>query len=88
MAVPVNVTFKGIVTPPEPVAAPIGTVQAYKVEIKVTASIAGVSYDPHILHLYFADGYGPVRMYTPVQRDMGSISKSKGQESLLVYKNF
>jgi hypothetical protein len=86
--VAMSVTFKGKVTPAESVTAPIGTVQAYKVEVKVTATIAGISYDAQTLYFYLADKYGQVRMYTPVQREMGSSSKSKGEESLLVYKNF
>ncbi len=86
--VPVNVTFKGKVYPPEAVNAPIGVIQAYKVEVKVTAVVGGTSYDAQTMYFYFADGYGPVRFYTPVQRQMGSSAKSKGEESLLVSKNF
>jgi hypothetical protein len=86
--VTLNVTFKGKVYPPEAVTAPIAVVQAYKAEIKVTVVVGGTSYDAQIIYFYFADGYGPVRNYTPVQLQMGSSTKSRGAESLLVSKNF
>ncbi len=86
--IPVNVTFKGMNYPKEAVSAPIGTVQAYKVKLTGTATVGGIQVNVFEQYFYFADGYGPVRMYTPVQTDPGSGSKVFGSESLLVSKNF
>ncbi len=85
---PVSVTFKGKIYPKEAVNAPIGTVQAYKLEMKAVATVGGTQVSAFENYIYFADGYGPVRMYTPVQRDPGSGLKVIGEESLLVSKNF
>jgi hypothetical protein len=84
----VSVTFNGIVTPPESITAPIGTVQAYKTEITVQAALGGTPFGSQVADFYFADGYGPVRKYIPVQLEMGSSRKIQGEESLLVSKNF
>ncbi|MGD0339753.1 MAG: hypothetical protein ABSB78_13305 [Bacteroidota bacterium] len=85
---PVDIVFKGTILPKETVSAPIGTVQAYKVQVKVTAVVGGVSYDAQLVYLYFADGYGPVRIFSPPQYEAESDVKIKGQEQLLVSKNF
>lgn len=86
--VPVTITFKGTNYPKEEVTAPIGTVQAYKVKVVGTATFGGIQSGISEQYLYFAAGYGPVRMYTPVQVDFGSGVKNTGEESLLVSKNF
>jgi hypothetical protein len=84
----VDIKLTGTVFPKESVSAPIGTLQAYKLEIKVTITIGTTSYPPQRMYLYFADGYGPVRYYTPVQNIIGYTIKTEGEESLLVSKNF
>lgn len=86
--VPVSVTLKGKIYPKETVNAPIGTSQAYKVEMRGTATVGSVQVSVFETYFYFADGYGPVRMFTPVQTDPGSGSRLFGEESLLVSKNF
>ena len=84
----IDIRLTGTVFPKESVTAPIGTVQAYKLEIKITISFGTTSYPPQLQYFYFAEGYGPVRIYTPVQNFTGSNIKSQGQESLLVSKNY
>jgi hypothetical protein len=84
----VNVKLTGTIFPKESVSAPIGTLQAYKLEIKITLSVGSISYPPQLMYMFFAEGYGPVRTYTPVQNIIGTTIKSEGEESLLVSKNF
>jgi hypothetical protein len=84
----IDVKLTGTVFPKESVTAPIGTLQAYKLEIKVTISVGTISYPPQLQYIYFAEGYGPVRIYTPVQNFTGSNMKSQGEEALLVSKNY
>ncbi len=85
---PVDIIFKGMILPKETVSVPIGIVQAYKLQVKVTAVVGGVSYDAQLVYIYIADGYGPVRIFSPPQYEVGSNVKIKGQEQLLVSKNF
>lgn len=86
--VPVSVTFKGKIYPKESVSAPIGSFQAYKVELKVSAVAGPTSFEFVAMQLYVADGVGPVKMVNPVVRNPGSGLKEEGEESLLVSKNF
>ncbi len=83
--VPVTVTFKATIFPKEAVTAPIGTVQAYKVQLKLSFTIGGINYNV-LQFFYFADGFGIVKVNTPVQTFTGA--KLQGNESLLVSKNF
>jgi hypothetical protein len=71
----------------ETVAAPIGTVQAYKLEATMTASFGGQSFEL-LQYVWFADGYGPVKKQEPVQVDPTFGIKVKGYEALLTSKNF
>ncbi len=85
--VTVNVSFKGTIYAKEAVALQQGTIQAYKLELKVNVSVAGTSYET-LQYMYFADGYGFVKEYVPVQKNPGTGKKEVGSESLLVSRNF
>ena len=80
--------MRGTVFPKETVTAPIGALQAYKLELKIILTFGTTTYPPQRMYMYFADGYGPVRYYTPVQNILGFNIKAQGDESLLVSKNF
>ncbi|MBI3110336.1 MAG: hypothetical protein HYZ01_02080 [Ignavibacteriales bacterium] len=86
--VTLNVTIKGKFYDKESVTVPIGTVDAYKLEIKVSIQAGTFSSDWIDQYLYFAEGYGPVRMTFPSQTIPGTTEKAPGEESLLVSKNF
>lgn len=81
------VTVKVTIFPKEAVTATIGTVQAYKVQMKQTATVSGVNVEQVII-LYIADGYGLVKLTQPVQVDALSKKKEFGEEFIMVSKNF
>lgn len=86
--VTVNVTIKGKFSARESVTVPIGTVQAYKLEIKVAVSAGSLSSEWTDQFIYLADGYGPVRTTFPNRVLPGTTQSIPGEESLLVSKNF
>ena len=86
--VTINVTIKGKFYDKESVTVPIGTVDAYKLEIKVSIQAGTFTSDWIDQYFYFAEGYGPVRMTFPSQSIPGTTEKTSGEESLLVSKNF
>ena len=81
-------TFKGKIYPKEMVTVPAGTIEAYKTEIKISVAFAGQTYEWLDQQIYFAEGYGPIKMSFPVRLEFGEDIKSFGSESLLVSKNF
>lgn len=85
--IPVTVTVKCKIRAKETVAAPIGSTQAYKLEIKTSASFGGQSFE-FLQYVWFADGFGPVKQQEPVQVDPALGIKLQGNEALLVSKNF
>lgn len=83
----VKATLKGKINPKESVTVPIGTVEAYRFDLIVRISVSGVVVNTSTESIYLADGYGPVKIHTPVRiGDEGK--KSVGEESVLVSKNF
>ncbi len=81
------VTVKVTIFPKEAVTVTIGTVQAYRVQMKQTAILNG-SVIERVTILYFADGYGLLKLNQPVQLDQISKRKEFGEEFVLVSKNF
>lgn len=84
---PITVTVKAKIFPKETVSAPIGNTQAYKLEVKQGFGLGTISLET-LQYLYVADGFGPVKFQTPVQRNPLSGVKETGLESLMVSKNF
>ena len=85
--IPIVLTVKCTIRPKESVVAPIGTLQAYKLEIKTSTVLFGVTYE-YLQNIWFADGFGPVKQQMPVQVDPMLGIRLTGSESLLVSKNF
>lgn len=83
----VNIKLQGKIYPKEGVSAPIGTLQAYKFEFTTSLTVQGLTFT-ETEYLFFADGYGLVKEYTPVQREPFSGMKREGREVLLQQKNF
>lgn len=83
----VTITAKVTIFPKEAVSATIGTVQAYKVQLKLSATVNIVNIEEVTL-LYIADGYGLVKLTRPVQVDQITKRKEFGEEFLMVSKNF
>lgn len=79
--------LQGKVNPKEAVSTPLGSLQAYKFELTTSITALGLTFTA-TEYLFFADGYGLVKRYTPVQREPFSGMKSEGQEALLQQKNF
>lgn len=85
--IPVTVTVKCKIRPKETVVVPIGSVQAYKLEVKTGASFGGQMFE-FLQYVWFADGFGPVKKQEPVQVDATLGIKLQGYEALMVSKNF
>lgn len=83
-----SVTLKGKFLPKESVTVPIGTLDAYKVELKVTVQVGSFTSEWVDQYIYLAEGYAVVRSTFPNRIDQGSNAKIQGEESLLVSKNF
>jgi hypothetical protein len=85
--IPVTVTVKCKIRPKETVTAPIGSMQAYKLEVKLMATFGGQVFESP-QYLWFADGFGLVKQQVPVRVDPSLGIRLQGSESLLVSKNF
>ncbi|MGH2569168.1 MAG: hypothetical protein ACRDGA_12590 [Bacteroidota bacterium] len=85
--VPIVLNVKCKIRPKESVTVPIGTVQAYKLEVKTSTTLGGQTYE-FLQYAWFADGFGPVKQQEPVQVDPVFGIRLNGSESLLVSKNF
>lgn len=85
--IPVTVTVKCKIRAKETITAPIGSVQAYRLEVKTVASFGGQTFE-FLQYVWFADGVGPVKQQEPVQVDPTLGIKLQGYESLMVSKNF
>jgi hypothetical protein len=85
--VPITVTVKCKIRPKETVIAPIGSMQAYKLEVKTSARFGGQTFE-FLQYVWFADGFGPVKQQEPVQVDPTLGIRLQGYESLMVSKNF
>jgi hypothetical protein len=85
--IPVTVTVKCKIRAKETVTAPIGSVQAYKLEVKTGASFGGQTFE-FLQYVWFADGFGPVKQQEPVQVDPTFGIKLQGYEAVMTSKNF
>lgn len=83
-----NVTLKGKILAKESVTVPIGTVDAYKVELKVAVQAGTFTSEWVDQYIYLAEGYSVVRITFPNRIVQGSNERIQGEESLLVSKNF
>jgi hypothetical protein len=85
--IPINVTVKAIIRARANMTVPFGSVRAFKLEVKYLTNFGGQVLEV-LNHFYFADGIGPVRIVEPVQFDPIAGKKVRGNEAVLVSKNF
>ncbi len=83
----VTVVVKCKVIAKETIATNAGTFQAYKLEVKTSATFSGATYQ-FLQYVWFADGVGPVKQQEPPQVDPIAGLKATGTESVLLSKNF
>jgi hypothetical protein len=83
----VTVVVKCKISAKETVTTNVGAFQAYKLEVKTTATFTGTTYQV-LQYVWFADGVGPIKQQEPPQVDPIAGLKATGSESLLLSKNF